>query len=195
MLCYKTNKLFKKSCNHNLKKPIENPLQTRYLKTVAKVAIIVGSDSDLEKASDACTVLEELGVEYDLRVASAHRTPELLAEYMGQIEERGVEVIIAAAGWAAHLPGVVASYTTLPVVGIPIDSSCLNGLDSLLSIVQMPPGIPVATMSIGKGGARNAGLYAASILSIKYPEVKESLSTFRQNLKKKVMKAAEKHNK
>ena len=114
---------------------------------------------------------------------------------MGQIEERGVEVIIAGAGWAAHLPGVVASYTTLPVVGIPIDSSCLNGLDSLLSIVQMPPGIPVATMSIGKGGARNAGIYAASILSIKYPEVKESLSTFRQNLKKKVMKAAEKHNK
>ena len=114
---------------------------------------------------------------------------------MSTAEERGVEVLIAAAGWADHLPGVVASYTTLPVIGIPIDSSCLNGMDSLLSIVQMPPGIPVATMSIGKGGARNAGIYAASILSIKYPEIKESLNNFRQSLKNKVMKAAEKHNK
>lgn len=159
------------------------------------VGIIVGSDSDLEKASDACTILDELGISYDLRIASAHRTPELLEEYMSTAEERGVEVLIAAAGWAAHLPGVVASYTTLPVIGIPIDSSCLNGMDSLLSIVQMPPGIPVATMSIGKGGARNAGIYAASILSIKYPEIKESLNNFRQSLKNKVMKAAEKHNK
>ena len=132
---------------------------------------------------------------YDLRIASAHRTPELLEEYMSTAEERGVEVIIAAAGWAAHLPGVVASYTTLPVIGIPIDSSCLNGMDSLLSIVQMPPGIPVATMSIGKGGARNAGIYAASILAIKYPEIKESLNNFRKGLKEKVKKAAEKHNK
>jgi|TARA_B110000438_G_scaffold303367_2_gene364515 5-(carboxyamino)imidazole ribonucleotide mutase len=159
------------------------------------VGIIVGSDSDLEKASDACSILEELGISYDLRIASAHRTPELLDEYMSTAEDRGVEVIIAAAGWAAHLPGVVASYTTLPVIGIPIDSSCLNGIDSLLSIVQMPPGIPVGTMSIGKGGARNAGIYAASILSIKYPEIKESLSKFRQSLKNKVIKAAEKHNK
>ena len=114
---------------------------------------------------------------------------------MDEIEDRGIEVVIAAAGWAAHLPGVVASFTTLPVIGIPIDSSCLNGLDSLMSIVQMPPGIPVATMSIGKGGARNAGIYAASILGIKYPEIRESVNNFRQNLKKKVMKAAEKHNK
>jgi 5-(carboxyamino)imidazole ribonucleotide mutase len=159
------------------------------------VGIIVGSDSDLEKASDACSILEELGIPYDLRIASAHRTPELLDEYMSTAEDRGVEVIIAAAGWAAHLPGVVASYTTLPVIGIPIDSSCLNGIDSLLSIVQMPPGIPVGTMSIGKGGARNAGIYAASILSIKYPKIKESLSKFRQSLKNKVIKAAEKHNK
>ena len=113
------------------------------------VGIIVGSDSDLEKASDACSILEELGISYDLRIASAHRTPELLDEYMSTAEDRGVEVIIAAAGWAAHLPGVVASYTTLPVIGIPIDSSCLNGIDSLLSIVQMPPGIQVGTMSIG----------------------------------------------
>lgn len=159
------------------------------------VGIIVGSDSDLEKASDACSILEELEISYDLRIASAHRTPELLDEYMSTAEDRGVEVIIAAAGWAAHLPGVVASYTTLPVIGIPIDSSCLNGIDSLLSIVQMPPGIPVGTMSIGKGGARNAGIYAASILSIKYPKIKESLSKFRQSLKNKVIKAAEKHNK
>jgi phosphoribosylaminoimidazole carboxylase PurE protein len=114
---------------------------------------------------------------------------------MSGIEETGIEVIIAAAGWAAHLPGVVASFTTLPVIGVPIDSSCLNGLDSLLSIVQMPPGIPVATMSIGKGGARNAGIYAASILSIKHPDIKESLQGFRLRLKEKVKKAAEKHNK
>jgi len=162
---------------------------------MSRVGIICGSDSDLEKASYACKILDELGVAYDLRIASAHRTPELLEEYMSTAEERGVEVIIAAAGWAAHLPGVVASYTTLPVIGIPIDSSCLNGMDSLLSIVQMPPGIPVATMSIGKGGARNAGIYAASILAIKYPEIKESLNNFRQSLKDKVKKAAEKHNK
>ena len=162
---------------------------------MARVGIICGSASDLEKASDACKILDELGVAYDLRIASAHRTPELLEEYMSTAEERGVEVFIAAAGWAAHLPGVVASYTTSPVIGIPIDSSCLNGMDSLLSIVQMPPGIPVATMSIGKGGARNAGIYAASILAIKYPEIKESLNNFRQSLKDKVKKAAEKHNK
>ena len=162
---------------------------------MALVAIIVGSDSDLDKASDACTVLDELGIAYELRIASAHRTPELVTEYMNGIEERGIEVIIAAAGWAAHLPGVVASFTTLPVIGIPIDSSCLNGLDSLLSIVQMPPGIPVATMSIGKGGARNAGIYAASILSIKHPEIKESLKDLRYKLKEKVKKAAKKHNK
>ena len=162
---------------------------------MSRVGIICGSDTELEKASDACKILDELGVAYDLRIASAHRTPELLEEYMSTAEERGVEVIIAAAGWAAHLPGVVASYTTLPVIGIPIDSSCLNGMDSLLSIVQMPPGIPVATMSIGKGGARNAGIYAASILAIKYPEIKESLNNFRQSLKDKVKKAAEKHNK
>jgi|TARA_B100000959_G_scaffold287314_1_gene371026 5-(carboxyamino)imidazole ribonucleotide mutase len=162
---------------------------------VALVAIIVGSDSDLDKASDACTVLDELNIPYELRIASAHRTPELVTEYMSGIEETGIEVIIAAAGWAAHLPGVVASFTTLPVIGVPIDSSCLNGLDSLLSIVQMPPGIPVATMSIGKGGARNAGIYAASILSIKHPDIKESLQGFRLRLKEKVKKAAEKHNK
>ncbi len=162
---------------------------------MALVAIIVGSDSDLDKASDACTVLEELDIPYELRIASAHRTPELVTAYMSDVEERGIEVIIAAAGWAAHLPGVVASLTTLPVIGIPIDSSCLNGLDSLLSIVQMPPGIPVGTMSIGKGGARNAGIYAASILSIKHPAIKESLKNLRGKLKEKVKKAAEKYNK
>ena len=162
---------------------------------MALVAIIVGSDSDLDKASDACTVLEELDISYELRIASAHRTPELVTAYMSDVEERGIEVIIAAAGWAAHLPGVVASLTTLPVIGIPIDSSCLNGLDSLLSIVQMPPGIPVGTMSIGKGGARNAGIYAASILSIKHPAIKESLKNLRGKLKEKVKKAAEKYNK
>ena len=145
---------------------------------MAKVAIICGSDSDLEKASEAGTVLDELGIEYELRIASAHRTPEILTAYMDEIEDRGIEVVIAAAGWAAHLPGVVASFTTLPVIGIPIDSSCLNGLDSLMSIVQMPPGIPVATMSIGKAGAINAAVYAAKILSLSNKEINTKLTNW-----------------
>jgi len=107
-----------------------------------KVAVIVGSDSDLGVMNEACTTLEGLGIQYELRVASAHRTPHKVREYVESAEERGIEVIIAGAGWAAHLPGVVAAYTTLPVVGVPVDSSPLNGLDSLLSIVQMPPGYP-----------------------------------------------------
>lgn len=157
-----------------------------------KVAVIVGSDSDLGVMNEACTTLEELGIQYELRVASAHRTPHKVREYVESAEERGIEVIIAGAGWAAHLPGVVAAYTTLPVVGVPVDSSPLNGLDSLLSIVQMPPGIPVAAVAIGKGGARNAALYAAAILGIKYPEIAAKVGEYRKRLAKKVEDAAKK---
>ncbi|MER3447365.1 MAG: 5-(carboxyamino)imidazole ribonucleotide mutase [Candidatus Dadabacteria bacterium] len=153
---------------------------------MAKVGIIVGSDSDLEIMNEACKALEELGIEYELRVASAHRTPNKVREYVESAEGRGIEVIIAGAGWAAHLPGVVAAYTTIPIIGVPVDSSPLKGMDALLSIVQMPPGIPVASMAIGKGGARNAGLYAASILGLKYPEIADKIKDFRQRLAKKV---------
>jgi len=160
-----------------------------------KVAIIVGSDSDLGSIEDAWKTLEELGIEYELRVASAHRTPDRVRKYVQSAEKRGIEVIIAAAGWAAHLPGVVAAYTTLPVIGIPVDSSALKGLDALLSIVQMPPGIPVATMAIGKGGSRNAALYAASILALKYPAINKKVKDFRVQLAKKVESAARKFDK
>ncbi len=159
---------------------------------MAKVGIIVGSDSDLGSIEDAWKTLEDLGIEYELRVASAHRTPNKVRNYVLNAEKRGIEVIIAGAGWAAHLPGVVASYTTLPVIGVPVDSSALNGLDALLSIVQMPPGIPVATMAIGKGGSRNAALYAASILALKYPAVNKKIKEFRKQLAKKVERAAKK---
>jgi len=159
-----------------------------------KVAIIVGSDSDLESMEGAWQALEGLGIEYELRVASAHRTPNKVKNYVQSAERRGIEVIIAGAGWAAHLPGVVAAYTTIPVIGVPVDSSALNGLDALLSIVQMPPGIPVATMAIGKGGSRNAALYAASILAVKYPDVKKKIKEARKQLARKVERAAKKYD-
>lgn len=159
-----------------------------------KVGIIVGSDSDLGSMEDAFKALEELEIEYELRVASAHRTPGRVKSYVESAEKRGIEVIIAGAGWAAHLPGVVASYTTLPVVGVPVDSSPLNGLDALLAIVQMPPGIPVASMAIGKGGARNAALYAGAILALKYPEVNKRVKEARKRLARKVESAAKKHD-
>lgn len=162
---------------------------------MAKVGIIVGSESDLGVMNEACTALDELGIGYELRVASAHRTPEKVRRYVESARDRGIEVIIAGAGWAAHLPGVVAAHTTLPVIGVPIDSSPLAGFDSLLSIVQMPPGIPVAAVAVGKGGARNAALYAASILGIKYPEIAAKLGGFRESLAKKVEESAKKFEK
>ncbi len=159
---------------------------------MAKVGIILGSDSDLGSIEDAGKTLSELGIDFELRVASAHRTPNKVRTYVQSAERRGIEVIIAGAGWAAHLPGVVASYTTIPVIGVPVDSSALNGMDALLSIVQMPPGIPVGTMSIGKGGARNAALYAAAILGLKYPDIKKKVKDYRKQLARKVERAAKK---
>ncbi|MEK6267054.1 MAG: 5-(carboxyamino)imidazole ribonucleotide mutase [Planococcus sp. (in: firmicutes)] len=129
-----------------------------------RIGIIMGSTSDWETMKHACDVLDELGISYEKKVVSAHRTPDLMFTYAEQARERGLHVIIAGAGGAAHLPGMVAAKTTLPVIGVPVQSKALNGLDSLLSIVQMPGGVPVATVAIGKAGAVNAGLLAAQIL-------------------------------
>jgi 5-(carboxyamino)imidazole ribonucleotide mutase len=143
------------------------------------VGIIMGSSSDWETMEHAAKTLAELGVAHETRVVSAHRTPDLLFEYASSAERRGIEVIIAGAGGAAHLPGMTASKTVLPVLGVPVESKALSGLDSLLSIAQMPGGIPVGTMAIGKAGAINAALLAAAILGAKHPEIREALRKFR----------------
>ena len=152
-----------------------------------KVAVIMGSASD-EKVMKGCIeMLNSLEIPCEVKVLSAHRTPEQTREYATKAADKGIEVIIAGAGWAAHLAGVIASYTTLPVIGVPIDSSALRGLDALLSTVQMPPGIPVATVSIGAGGATNAAVLAAEILALKYPELRARLQDYRTKLKTKVL--------
>jgi 5-(carboxyamino)imidazole ribonucleotide mutase len=153
------------------------------------VGIIMGSDSDLIVMKDAAQVLEEFGVPYEITIVSAHRTPERMFEYAKKAEERGIEVIIAGAGGAAHLPGMTASITTLPVIGVPVKASNLEGLDSLLSIVQMPKGIPVATVAINN--AKNAGLLAVSILGIKYPQLREKLKVYRERMKQEVLTKAD----
>ena len=140
----------------------------------------MGSKSDWETLSGTAEVLDQLGIPYEVRVVSAHRTPDLLFEYAATAESRGLEVIVAGAGGAAHLPGMVASKTILPVLGVPVQSRALQGLDSLLSIVQMPAGVPVGTLAIGKAGARNAGLLAAAIVSRGRPEVREALRRWRE---------------
>ena len=139
----------------------------------------MGSQSDWETLSHTADALTELGVPHEVRVVSAHRTPDLMFEYAESAENRGLEVIIAGAGGAAHLPGMVAAKTTLPVLGVPVQSQALNGLDSLLSIVQMPAGIPVATFAIGKAGAINAALLAAAILGGRHPAIRDALKRFR----------------
>lgn len=144
-----------------------------------RVGVIMGSKSDWDAMREAVTVLTEFGVPHEARIVSAHRTPELLREYALQAEERGLQVIIAGAGGAAHLPGMVAAQTLLPVLGVPVQSQALKGLDSLLSIVQMPGGVPVATLAIGKAGARNAGLLAVSMLANNDPALREQLRAFR----------------
>jgi 5-(carboxyamino)imidazole ribonucleotide mutase len=144
------------------------------------VSILMGSKSDLETMQAARDALSELGVAHEVRVLSAHRTPDALFDYVRDAASRGVEVFIAGAGGAAHLPGVIASKTTLPVLGVPIPSGHLQGLDSLLSIVQMPRGVPVATFAVGKAGAGNAALFAASILAVKRPELAQKLESLRR---------------
>jgi len=148
--------------------------------TAPLVSVIMGSKSDWPDVIEhAARMLDLLGIPYEVKVVSAHRTPGLLVAHAKGARDRGIEVIIAGAGGAAHLPGMVASMTTLPVIGVPVESKSLKGMDSLLSIVQMPAGIPVATVAIGKPGATNAGLLAASILSNKYPEIHKRLEEFR----------------
>jgi 5-(carboxyamino)imidazole ribonucleotide mutase len=139
----------------------------------------MGSSSDWETMKHACEVLEQFGVPYEKRVTSAHRTPDLMAEYARTARDRGLRVIIAGAGGAAHLPGMVAAHTTLPVLGVPVQSAALNGMDSLLSIVQMPGGIPVGTLAIGKAGATNAGLLAVAILATHREDLARKLEEFR----------------
>ncbi|MDZ7638913.1 MAG: 5-(carboxyamino)imidazole ribonucleotide mutase [Bryobacterales bacterium] len=153
------------------------------------VAVIMGSTSDWETMRHAHEVLNEFGVPHECRVVSAHRTPQLMAEFAAQAEARGLEAIIAGAGGAAHLPGMVAAQTLVPVLGVPVQSAALSGLDSLLSIVQMPGGIPVATLAIGKAGARNAGLLAVAMLSNTRPELREKLRQFRARQTEAVMEA------
>jgi 5-(carboxyamino)imidazole ribonucleotide mutase len=151
------------------------------------VAVIMGSKSDWEVMRAASDTLHDFGVAHESRVLSAHRTPELAAEFASGAEGRGLEVIIAGAGGAAHLAGVTAAYTTLPVLGVPMESQSLKGLDSLLSTVQMPGGVPVGTLAIGKAGAKNAALLAIAILANHRPELRQKLHQFRDEQKKKVM--------
>jgi 5-(carboxyamino)imidazole ribonucleotide mutase len=151
------------------------------------VGLIMGSTSDWETMRHAAETLDQLGVWFEKRVVSAHRTPDLLFDYAASARDRGLEVIIAGAGGAAHLPGMAAAKTSLPVLGVPVTSRALNGLDSLLSIVQMPAGVPVGTLAIGRAGATNAALLAAAILANKHPEVREALDRFRDAQTERVL--------
>jgi 5-(carboxyamino)imidazole ribonucleotide mutase len=155
------------------------------------VGVIMGSTSDWETMKHACEILDELNVPYEKKVVSAHRTPDYMFEYAENARNRGIKVIVAGAGGAAHLPGMVAAKTTLPVIGVPVQSKALNGLDSLLSIVQMPGGVPVATVAIGKAGATNAGLLAAEILSTGDQSLADKLDTRREELRLKVLESSD----
>ena len=154
---------------------------------VPLVGIVMGSQSDWETMRHAAETLDALGVEHETRVVSAHRTPDLLFEYASTAEERGLEVIVAGAGGAAHLPGMTAAKTTLPVLGVPVESKALSGLDSLLSIVQMPAGVPVGTLAIGRAGAVNAALFAAAIIGGKHSEFREAIRKYRDDQAKSIL--------
>ncbi|WP_075619220.1 5-(carboxyamino)imidazole ribonucleotide mutase [Paenisporosarcina indica] len=155
----------------------------------AKIGVIMGSSSDWETMKHTCEILDELHIPYEKQVVSAHRTPDLMFEYAQSARDRGIVVIVAGAGGAAHLPGMVAAKTTLPVIGVPIQSKALNGMDSLLSIVQMPGGVPVATVAIGKAGATNAGLLAAQMLAMTDLELASQLEQRRESTKEKVLES------
>ena len=158
----------------------------------SKVGIVMGSDSDLAVMQETANILNKFQIPYEMTVASAHRSPQRAADFAGSALKKGIKVIIAGAGHAAHLAGVLAAHTRLPVIGVPIDSSCLQGLDALLATVQMPPGIPVATMAIGKSGARNAGILAAQIIAISDPDVAKKLTRFKQEMARQVEQKARK---
>lgn len=155
------------------------------------VGVIMGSTSDLPTMQEAIDILEQFEISYEAQVVSAHRTPDLMFDYASSARERGLHVIIAGAGGAAHLPGMVAAKTTLPVVGVPVQSKALSGMDSLLSIVQMPGGIPVATVAIGTAGAKNAGLLAAQMLSTSFTELAVKLDNYRAEMTKMVMETGD----
>jgi 5-(carboxyamino)imidazole ribonucleotide mutase len=155
-----------------------------------RVGIVLGSDSDLPVMEETARILQDFGVTYEMTIASAHRSPDLAAEYARTAEERGMAVIIAGAGMAAHLPGVMAAYTCLPVIGVPLQGKILNGVDALYSIVQMPPGVPVAAVAVN--GARNAALLAVQMLSIQDPELREKFRRYKQELAEGVVRKAEK---
>ncbi|MBC8232406.1 5-(carboxyamino)imidazole ribonucleotide mutase [bacterium] len=146
------------------------------------VSIIMGSDSDLDVMKETAKVLEDFEIPFEMTISSAHRSPSRTIEYASNASQQGVEIIIAGAGRAAHLAGVIAAHTILPVIGVPIDSGPLNGVDALYSTVQMPPGVPVATMAIGSGGGRNAGIFAAQMLALKYPALKAKLEDYKSKL-------------
>jgi 5-(carboxyamino)imidazole ribonucleotide mutase len=156
-----------------------------------KVAVIMGSKSDWETMKHTCEILDQFEIPYEKKVISAHRTPDLMFIYAKEAREKGLKVIIAGAGGAAHLPGMVAAQTTLPVIGVPVQSKALNGLDSLLSIVQMPGGVPVATVAIGKAGATNAGLLAAQILATEDQELAAKLEARREAIKNEVLESSD----
>ncbi|CAM4286111.1 MULTISPECIES: 5-(carboxyamino)imidazole ribonucleotide mutase [Listeria] len=157
----------------------------------AQIGVIMGSTSDWETMRKACEILDELEIAYEKKVVSAHRTPDLMFTYAETARSRGIKVIIAGAGGAAHLPGMVAAKTTLPVIGVPVKSKALNGLDSLLSIVQMPGGVPVATVAIGEAGAVNAGLLAAQILSVENEVIASRLENRRDTLEENVLESSD----
>ena len=164
-----------------------NPQAHAHNQAAVRVGVVMGSRSDWETMKHAAGTLEGLGIVHEVRVVSAHRTPELLFEYAGRAHERGLQVLIAGAGGAAHLPGMLAARTALPVLGVPVQSKALNGLDSLLSIVQMPAGVPVGTLAIGSAGAINAALLAASILALNDPNVARALADFRRSQTERVL--------
>jgi phosphoribosylaminoimidazole carboxylase PurE protein len=150
------------------------------------VGILMGSDSDLPVMQETANMLQEFGIDYEMSIASAHRTPKRVLEYSQSAEKRGLKVIIAGAGWAAHLAGVIASQTTLPVIGVPMDSSPLMGMDALLATAQMPSGVPVGTMSLGKAGAKNAGIFAAQIIGISDVKVANRLKVFKVEMEREI---------
>ena len=156
-----------------------------------QVAVVMGSDSDLPVMRACISTLSEFNISYEVHVMSAHRTPHEVSVFARGARKRGVKVIIAGAGSAAHLAGVIASHTTLPVIGVPLASSDLKGLDALLATVQMPAGIPVATVALGKGGAKNAGVLACQILALKYPDIAEGLRLYRKNITQTAIEKAE----
>jgi 5-(carboxyamino)imidazole ribonucleotide mutase len=155
-----------------------------------KVAVLMGSASDADAMQGCTGLLKILEIPCETKVLSAHRTPDETRKYAVSAAERGIEVIIAAAGWAAHLAGVVAAHTTLPVIGVPIDSSPLHGMDALLATVQMPPGVPVATMAVGSGGGKNAAVFAGEILALKYPAIAKNITAYRESMTRNTLRRA-----